>query len=69
MGRLFTGPRWGYLAFFPALMFSGFPALEFDVAKTLGFSFFGFFASLLPRLLSPFDIDFSLFEVQRARSV
>ncbi|WP_377150785.1 hypothetical protein [Roseovarius aestuarii] len=40
-----------YLTFFPAMEIGGFPASEFAVAETLGFSCFGFLASLFPRLL------------------
>ena len=35
---------------------SGFEALESAVAETFGLTCFGFFASLLPRLLFPLDI-------------
>lgn len=38
---------------------SGFVAPELAVAKTFGFSCFGFFVSLFPRLLSPFPITSS----------
>lgn len=46
-----------YFTFFPATDITGFPATEFAVAWILGFSFFGFFASLFPRLL-PLDMIF-----------
>ena len=47
-----------YLVFLPALIFSGLPAFELAVAETLALICLGFRASLLPRLLSPFDIGF-----------
>lgn len=37
----------GYFTFLPAIETVGFPAMEFAVAETFGFSCFGFFASLL----------------------
>jgi hypothetical protein len=36
-----------YFTFLPAIEIAGFPALEFAVAETFGFSRFGFLASLL----------------------
>ena len=42
---------------------TGLSAPEFAVARTFGFSCFGFFASLLPRLLSPLPIMFSQVEI------
>lgn len=36
-----------YFTFLPAIEIAGFPALEFAVAETFGFSCFGFLASLL----------------------
>ena len=45
-----------YFTFFPPIASAGFPARELAVAETFGFSCFGFLASLLPRLLLPFDI-------------
>jgi len=45
-----------YFTFFPPIDSSGLPARELAVAETFGFSCFGFLASLLPRLLLPFDI-------------
>ena len=48
----------GYLPFFSPSE-TGFTAPELAVAKTLGFSCFGFFTSLFPRLLSPFPITSS----------
>ena len=48
----------GYLPFFSPSE-SGFARPELAVAKTLGFSCFGFFTSLFPRLLSPFPITSS----------
>jgi len=36
---------------------AGFPDIEFAVAETLVFSFFGFLVSLLLRLLLPFPIE------------
>jgi hypothetical protein len=47
-----------YLPFFSPSV-TGFAAPELAVANTLGFSCFGFFASLFPRLLSPFPITSS----------
>lgn len=44
-----------YLPFFSPSE-TGFAAPELAVARTFGFSCFGFFASLFPRLLSPFPI-------------
>src|SRR6056297_140274 len=44
--------RAGHLPFLELPMSSGFPRLELAVASTLGLSFLGFFASLLPRLFS-----------------
>lgn len=49
-----------YLIFFPATIIGDFPEFELAVADTFGLTCFGFFASLLPRLLSPLDICFSL---------
>ncbi|WP_209426370.1 hypothetical protein [Pararhodobacter sp. SW119] len=40
----------------------GFTAPELAVARTFGFSCFGFFASLFPRLLLPFPITTSKVE-------
>jgi len=46
---------------------SGLPAPdETAVARTLAFSFLGFLASLLPRLLLPLDIVFSFGSKHRA---
>lgn len=46
-------PRSGaYLTLDPPMTGPDLPALELAVAKTLGFSFFGFLASLLPRFFS-----------------
>ncbi|MFW2541429.1 hypothetical protein ACN2XU_02220 [Primorskyibacter sp. 2E107] len=50
LARLLT-----YLRFFSPSE-TGFTAPEFAVARVLGFSCFGFFASLFPRLLLPFPI-------------
>lgn len=47
-----------YLPFFLEPIFSGFAAFESAVAETFGLTCFGFFASLLPRLLSFLDIRF-----------
>lgn len=47
------GSSEGYFAFLPPIDSAGFPASEFEVAKTFGFSCFGFLASLFPRLLFP----------------
>lgn len=43
-GRRFNRP---YFTFFPAIDSAGFPACEFAVAKTFGFSCFGFLVSFL----------------------
>jgi hypothetical protein len=45
-----------YLTFLLTPILSGFEALELAVAETFGLTCFGFFASLLPRLLLPLDI-------------
>ena len=45
-----------YLAFLAPSTDAVFPLLKSAVADTLAFSFLGFFASRLPRRLSPFDI-------------
>lgn len=50
-----------YLFFFSPSE-TGFAAPELAVAKTFGFSCFGFFTSLFPRLLLPFPITTSQFE-------
>jgi len=54
-------PDWTYLLFFSPSV-SGLAAPELAVARTFGFSFFGFFTSLFPRLLSPFPITSSQVE-------
>ena len=47
-----------YLTFLLAPILNGFPVLESVVAEFFGLTCFGFRASLLPRLLLPFDIGF-----------
>jgi hypothetical protein len=42
-----------YLTFFPEIDSAGFPARGLAAAEALGFSCFGFLASLLPRMLLP----------------
>lgn len=42
-------------------MIDDFPEFELAVADTFGLTCFGFFASLLPRLLLPLDIFFPVF--------
>src|SRR5690606_30531477 len=46
---------------------TGFAAPELAAARTLGFSCFGFFTSLFPRLLSPFPITSSLVDYPARR--
>ena len=55
-----------YLPFFSPSD-TGFTAPELAVASTLGFSCFGFFASLFPRLLLPFPITTSKIELPDRR--
>ncbi|MFT7577959.1 MAG: hypothetical protein ACI9XZ_004362 [Alphaproteobacteria bacterium] len=60
-GRSPVGPKETYFIFFPAMTIGDFPAFEFAVAETFGLTCLGFFASLLPRRLSPLDIWFSFY--------
>jgi hypothetical protein len=53
---------WAQLFFFSPNE-TGFVAPELAVARTLGFSCFGFFASLFPRLLLPFPMTSSQADV------
>ncbi|WP_205388956.1 hypothetical protein [Sulfitobacter sp. JL08] len=54
-----AGAIQSYVSFFPPISSAGLPARELAVALTLGFSCFGFLASLLPRLPPlPFVIVF-----------
>ena len=46
-----------YFVFLFEIVTAGFPDIEFAVAETLVFSFFGFLVSLLLRLLLPFPIE------------
>ena len=57
--------RAGYLTFLPAMTMPSLPSPEFAVASTLGASFLGFLASLLPLLLS-LDIGRFLFGPEEA---
>src|SRR6056297_1869308 len=64
--RLTARPDVDHLSFL-APRETGLTAPEFAVARTFGFSCLGFFASLLPRLLSPLPIMVSQIENTRPR--